>query len=130
MKRNHPKVPDIEHECTLFADWSRQAAKELQPMVDRYGTKQEGEPRRLEKVVVKRHLTSTGFYLVRDLHDLFLLANENLISITILHQAALGLRDKELEHRLEDMGRKNERQRRWLKTRVKRAAPQALVVPA
>jgi hypothetical protein len=130
VKANHPKVPDIAFERSLLGDWSRQVAGKLQPLLDRYGTKQDGEPRKLEDVLVKRHLTSTGFKLVRDLHDLFLLANESLVSIAILHQAALGLRDEELKARLEEMREKNARHRRWLDTRAKRAAPRALVVPS
>nr|WP_302474548.1 molybdopterin dinucleotide binding domain-containing protein [Roseococcus sp. MDT2-1-1] len=129
VKANHPKVPDIEFECSLFAQWSRQAAEELQPFRDRYGTEQEGEPQRLERVLVKRRGTSSGFTLVRDLHDLFLLTNESLISVTILHQAGMALRDEDLEKTLEDMRERNSRQRRWIHTRVMQAAPQALVVP-
>ncbi|MBV1796634.1 molybdopterin oxidoreductase family protein [Siccirubricoccus sp. G192] len=130
VKANHPKVPDVERECTVFAEWSRQAARDLRSFQDRYGTQQEGEPRRLERVLVRRHATSTGFNLLRDLHDLYLLANEGHISITILHQAAMALRDDAFERQLEAMRERNGRQRRWLETRLQQAAPQALVVPS
>ena len=123
-------MPDVERECTIFAEWSRQAAQDLRPFQDRYGTQQEGEPRRLERVLVHRHATSTGFNLLRDLHDLYLLVNEGHISITILHQAAMALRDDAFERQLEAMRERNGRQRRWLETRLQQAAPQALVVPS
>jgi ferredoxin-nitrate reductase len=130
VKANHPDVPDVETECSLFAGWSRQAADELGRFAERYGTHQAGEPKRLEKVLVKRRMVRSGFHLVRDLHDLFLLVNEGLISLTILHQAAMALRDGELEAALEAIQQRNDRQRRWLKTRIEQAAPQALTVPA
>jgi len=97
VKANHPEVPDVDAECTMFAQWSRQAFAELGPFAERYGTHQAGEPKRLERVVVKRHHMRSGFHLVRDLHDLFLLVNEGLISVTVLHQAAMAIRDAELE---------------------------------
>ena len=74
-------------------------------------------------------LTSSGFNLVRDLHDLWLLVNESLISITVLLQAAQALRDRQLGCVLEEGRNKNERQRSWLQTRLKQAGPQALIVP-
>ena len=56
--------------------------------------------------------------------------NEGHISITILHQAAMALRDDDFERQLEAMRERNGRQRRWLETRLQQAAPQALVVPS
>ncbi|HEY8611591.1 MAG TPA: nitrate reductase [Roseomonas sp.] len=129
VRSNHPKVPDIEEECALFAEWSREAVARLEPLLARYGREQEGEPKRLERVLVQKRAESTGFGLVRDLHDLVLLANESLVSATILHQAAMGLRDKDMETVLEDVMSHVHRARQWLETRVKQAAPQALVVP-
>jgi hypothetical protein len=129
VKSNHPDVPDIETECTMFAQWSRQAFDELAPFVERYGTHQAGEPKRLERALVKRHMRS-GFHLVRDLHDLFLLVNEGLVSMTVLHQAAMAMRDAELETTLEGARERNQRQLRWLETRIEQAAPQALTVPS
>ena len=130
VKANHPEVPDVDAECTMFAQLSRQAFAELAPFAERYGTHQAGEPKRLERVLVKRHHMRSGFHLVRDLHDLFLLVNEGLISVTVLHQAAMAIRDAELEATMEGIRERNERQRRWLETRIKQAAPQALTVPS
>jgi formylmethanofuran dehydrogenase subunit D len=130
VKTNHPDVPDVETECTLFGGWSRQAAAELEPFAERYGIQQKGEPRRLEHVLVKRRLVRSGFHLVRDLHDLFVLVQESLISITVLHQASMALRDPALEKTLGQLMLRNDRQRRWLQTRIEQAAPQALIVPS
>jgi hypothetical protein len=66
---------------------------------------------------------------LRDLHDLWLMVNESVISLEVLEQAARALRDRELLSALEGVQRQNERQRSWLKTRIRQAAPQILVVP-
>ncbi|HVG49952.1 MAG TPA: hypothetical protein VM899_17650, partial [Rubellimicrobium sp.] len=70
------------------------------------------------------------FDLLRDLHDLFLLANESLVSVSILHQAATALRDEEMKGGLERIRDRNDRQREWLFARCRQAAPQTLVVPS
>jgi ferredoxin-nitrate reductase len=121
-------VPDIRGECTLFASWSKDAAAALEPYKKRYGERSEGEPKRLDKALIRKR-SSGGFNLVRDLHDLWLLVNESLVSITILLQAAQALRDREFERVLQGLEVSNERQRNWLMTRLKQAAPQGLIVP-
>src|SRR4051794_12827611 len=68
-------------------------------------------------------------YLLRDLHDLWLLVNESMMSLNVLEQAARALRDEDFLDALEHMQDRNERQRTWLKTRISQAAPQTLVVP-
>ena len=128
VRSNHPGVPDIRGECTLFASWSKEAAEALEPFKERYGERSEGEPKRLDKALIRKR-SSNGFNLVRDLHDLWLLVNESLVSITILLQATQALRDHEFEQALTEIEIKNERQRSWLMTRLKQAAPQALAVP-
>ena len=82
----------------------------------------------LDKALMRKR-SSNGFNLVRDLHDLWLLVNESLVSITILLQAAQALRDRNFESVLAAIELTNERQRNWLMTRLKQASPQALVVP-
>lgn len=128
VRSNHSDAPDIHGECTLFAAWSKNAAKALERFKERYGERGEGEPKRLDKALIRKR-SSSGFNLVRDLHDLWLLVNESVISITILLQAAQALRDREFELVLSGIEEKNARQRSWLMTRVKQAAPQALIVP-
>jgi hypothetical protein len=128
VRSNHPRAPDIQGECTLFAAWSKEAAEALERFKPRYGEQSEGEPKRLDKALIRKR-RSSGFNLVRDLHDLWLLVNESVISITILLQAAQAARDREFELVLSGIEEKNARQRSWLMTRLKQAAPQALVVP-
>lgn len=52
------------------------------------------------------------------------------MSLVVLDQAAKGLRDKEMQELVERLDHQSRRQRSWLLTRIKQAAPQALVVPS
>ena len=101
----------------------------LLTFVSAYGERREGEPEALRSVLLKDR-PGRPFDLLRDLHDLWLAANESLISLTALGQAAQALRDEGLEAALELGKQRNERQREWLMTRIKVSAPQVLVVPS
>jgi hypothetical protein len=52
------------------------------------------------------------------------------MSLVVLDQASKGLRDEEMKSLVERVDRQNQRQSDWLRTRIKQAAPQALVVPS
>ncbi|MDB5315623.1 MAG: molybdopterin oxidoreductase, partial [Rhodospirillales bacterium] len=128
-RETHASVPDMPNQCTMMAGWSREAAASLRPFVARYGERREGEPKRLERaLMVKR--AGSAFDLLRDLQDLFLLANESLVSAAILDQAAAALRDEELQEVLARITSTNDRQREWLFGRSRQAAPQTLTVPS
>jgi hypothetical protein len=66
--------------------------------------------------------------MLRDLQDLFLLAS--LVDITwgMVKQAAQGLRDTELLAVVEQCEQQTKVQLGWLNTRMKQAAPQALIM--
>ena len=69
-----------------------------------------------------------GIGLLRDLHDLFLMATEVDISWVVLGQAAQGLQDKELlDTVVQDCDAETGIQLKWIKTRMKQSAPQALI---
>jgi hypothetical protein len=128
VRKTHPDEPDIDGLCRLFAAWSKQAESMLKPFISKYGERQDGEPKRLDKaLLVKRK--QGGFDMLRDIHDLWLLVNESMISLVVLEQASRALRDDELLDTLKRMQNRNERQLIWLKTRINQAAPQILVVP-
>ena len=126
---HHTHEPDIHSECALLAGWSREHQQALGKFVARYGEHRIAEPERLRKAAFPA-LHESGFGLVRDLHDCWLIANETHVSIIVLDQAAKALRDDELVALLDHMDGQNQRQQAWLLTRIKQAAPQALVVPS
>jgi len=66
--------------------------------------------------------------LLRDLQDLYLLASLVDITWTMVKQAGQGLRDEELLDVVRACDEETEKQLKWLSTRMKQAAPQALLV--
>jgi hypothetical protein len=122
LRESHSDEPDINAICKLFAEWSQEAQPTLKPFIEKYGERHEGEPERLDRaLLVKR--SHSAFDVLRDLHDLWLLVNESMMSLNILEQGARGIRDEELLAALKHMQDRNERQRDWLQTRINRAAP-------
>ncbi|MGY8524779.1 molybdopterin oxidoreductase family protein [Paracidovorax citrulli] len=128
VAKAHRAEPDIYNECHLLAQWSREEVRNLRGIIARYGEAREAEPERLGEAVSPQ-LKKTGLGLVRDLHDCWLLACETHMSLVVLEQAAKALRDGEMIDLIARVDRQNRRQREWLQTRIKQAAPQALVVP-
>lgn len=123
----HGDEPDIAATCNLLAGWSRERGRALAPYIDRYDQAPDDEPLRL-RVDLFHGPPSGGLGLLRDLHDLNLLASEVRLCWTILHQAARALDDQPLVALCEQGGHGADRQLAWLCTRIKAAAPQALVV--
>jgi anaerobic selenocysteine-containing dehydrogenase len=129
VRATHPDEPDIGPLCRVLAEWSRASVDALEPLVQKYGARKEGEPERLDKaLLVQRH--QGGFDMLRDLHDLWLAVNESMISLDILEPAARSLHDKEFEVAIKQIRHQNSRQLEWLHGRLRQAAPQTLVVPS
>ncbi len=66
--------------------------------------------------------------LLRDLHDLYLMASACDIAWTMIGQAAQGARDTELLEVVNSCEVETANQMKWLRTRMKQAAPQTLLV--
>ncbi|MEN6291660.1 MAG: molybdopterin oxidoreductase family protein, partial [Methanobacterium sp.] len=129
VAEHHKEEPDVYSACNLLASWSKIHYENIEKFKDRYFEHKENEPGDLRKEIFHGP-RSGGIGLVRDLHDLWLLANESHISWIVLLQAAKSLRDKELESVCDECDQQNRRQMAWILTRIKQAAPQALVVPS
>ena len=98
----------------------------LAPIVRRYGEKREQEPEQLYAAGL-RNTRSGGLGLLRDLQDLYMLSSFVEMTWTVVGQAAQGLRDRELLHIVHSCDEETSRQLQWLRTRIKQAAPQALI---
>ncbi|WP_244295075.1 hypothetical protein [Micromonospora orduensis] len=85
------------------------------------------EPDRLHSHLFSGTRTG-GIGLLRDLQDLYLMAAECDITWTVVGQAAYGARDDELLAVVRRCEGETAIQLKWLRTRMKAAAPQALVV--
>jgi hypothetical protein len=123
----HADEADVAHLCSTLARQCDRHAERLAPFAARYGEDAPEEPERLHSDIF-RGTRGGGLGLLRDLQDLYLMAAECDITWTLVGQAAQGLRDDELQEVVEACEGETAIQMKWLRTRMKQAAPQALVV--
>jgi len=123
----HADEVDVFHTCERLAKQCDGHAERLAPFAERYGEEAPDEPDRLYSELFQG-TRSGGLGLLRDLHDLYLMACECDMAWTVVGQAAQGLRDHELVDVVLACERETAIQLKWLRTRMKQAAPQALVV--
>jgi hypothetical protein len=123
----HAQEADVVHLCERFAVQCDDHRKQLGPVVARYGEDRQQEPERLHAQGLPG-TRSGGVGLLRDLHDLYLLASYLDIAWTVVDQAAKAVRDEELLGVVTWCEKETSAQLSWLTTRMKEAAPQALVV--
>ena len=123
----HGDESDVHQQLHTFAGWCDAHAEALGPLVEKYGEHPGGEPERLHAVGLAE-TRSGGLGLLRDLHDLYVLAHFIDISWTMVGQAAQGARDTEAVALVESCENQTQRQVAWLRSRMCQAAPQALLV--
>ena len=123
----HAEEVDVFHLCHKLARQSQAHAEALAPFVERYGEKAPDEPDKLHSTLFGG-TRKGGLGLLRDLHDLYLMAAETDVAWTLIGQAAKGLRDDQLQAVVDACDHQTATQLQWIKTRMKEAAPQALVV--
>jgi hypothetical protein len=127
VAKGHAEEADVKRMCEQFAGQCDHHEEQLRPFTERYGSHPSGEPERLHADGLSK-TRSGGLGLLRDLHDLYLLASYLDMAWTLVGQAAKGARDQELIQTVDQCAAETEAQQKWLKTRLKAAAPQALLV--
>jgi hypothetical protein len=127
VAEGHAEEADVKRICEQFAAQCDHHGQLLRPFTERYGSHPSGEPERLHADGLSQ-TRSGGLGLLRDLHDLYLLASYLDMAWTLVGQAAKGARDQELIQTVERCAKQTEAQQKWLTTRLKAAAPQALLV--
>lgn len=125
--KEHATVADVYHVCHTLAKLCDAHAENLKPFVDRYGEQKGEEPERLYQDLFDE-TRSGSFGLLRDLQDLYTMANFCDITWTMIGQAAQGAGDVELLETVDSLEGQTSTQIKWLKTRMKQAAPQTLLV--
>jgi hypothetical protein len=129
--RGHAQHPDVLFTCQALAALSDEHVRRLAPLVERYGEQGHGddveEPERLHADGLAEVRTGP-VGLLRDLQDLHVLGTLVQTTWTVIRQAAQGLRDRDLIALAEHANADISRQLSWLNTRMKEAAPQALIV--
>ncbi|MFN8109312.1 MAG: hypothetical protein U0Y82_05640 [Thermoleophilia bacterium] len=123
----HRDEPDVAQQCHLLAAQCDDHAARIGPFLEGYGHGADREPDRLHTQLFTG-TRSGGLGLLRDLHDLFLMATECDIAMVLIRQGALGARDRALVAVVDRSEGETAGQLRWLRTRMMAAAPQALVV--
>ncbi len=128
VAEGHAHVADVFHICQMFAEWSEDNREALAPIIQRYGEADDvDEPERLHAAgLAETREGEVG--LLRDLQDLHVLATLVQTTWTVIAQGAQGLRDRDLLEVAQHAGDQTSRQLTWLNTRMKQAAPQALIV--
>jgi hypothetical protein len=123
----HRDENDVFHQCRRLAGQCDRHAEALAPFAQRYGEEAEDEPERLHSTLFEGSREGP-LGLLRDLHDLYLMTCECDIAWTLVGQAAQGARDTELLEVVRSCEGEASTQMKWLKSRMKEAAPQVLVV--
>lgn len=128
VSEGHGHEPDVHFLCQALAAQCDEHQQALAPVIARYGeADDDDEPERLHADGLQ-NTRSGPVGLLRDLQDLYLLASLVDITWSMVKQAAQGLRDAELLAVVADCDGQTSTQLKWLQTRMKQAAPQALIV--
>jgi hypothetical protein len=124
---SHAAEVDVVHLGEQRAARCEHWSRAVRAFARTYAEEAPDEPERLHSELFRGTRTG-GLGLLRDLQDLYLMTAECDICWTIVEQAARGIRDDELTSLAADGAADIARQLQWLRTRMKAAAPQALVV--
>ena len=124
---DHAEEVDVFHTADTLAGQCEAHVEKLQPLCERYGKEKATEPDRLYHELFGE-TRSGGLGLLRDLQDLYLMAHACDIAWTMVGQAARGARHTGLLEVVNAREGQTATQIKWLRTRMKQAAPQALLV--
>ena len=129
MSEGHSAEVDVHSLAARLAEQCDAHAEQIDPFAARYAEHAPDEPDRLHSDLFGGTRTG-GLGLLRDLHDLYLMATECDLVWTLVAQGAQGARDTDLLDVARRCEEETAMQLLWLRTRMKQAAPQALVVAA
>ena len=123
----HAQEADVYHITHTLGKQCEAHAEKLKPFVDSYGEEKPEEPEKLYHEFFSQ-TRSGSLGLLRDMQDLYLMASACDIAWTMIGQAAQGLRDRELLEVVNSCEGETYNQMKWIRTRMKVAAPQTLIV--
>ena len=123
----HDDEVEVRRTGTRLAAQCQEHAARLRPFVDRYGKDADGQPKDLHGNLF--HGPRDGALgVLRDLHDLYLMAAECDVVWKLVGPAAQGARDRALFEVVTTCEGETSIQLRWLETQLRQRAPQVLVV--
>jgi hypothetical protein len=127
MAGAHGDEPDVHALCLTMAAQCQAHERLIARIVAEYGeAPADDEPERLHHEGVGEPRTGP-LGLLRDLQDLYLLASLVDVTWMMVKQAAQALRDAGLLEVVEACEHETSVQLAWLQSRMKQAAPQALI---
>jgi hypothetical protein len=128
---------DVYYLCHTLASQADEHAEHVRRVAERFGEElsEPGADRLTNVLAGARHKASellgrrpeAGLLLLRDLRELYLMAEEVNVHWLALGQVAQAVRDHALLDEVSDLHKQTLTQIKWLKTRIKEAAPQVLV---
>jgi hypothetical protein len=127
VAEGHAEEADVFHLANRLAAQCDAHAAQLAPHGARYEDPSGDEPDALHSDIFRGPRTG-ALGLLRDLQDLYVMAAEVDIVWTLVGQAARGARDTDLLAVVTGCEQETAIQLKWLRTRLKMTAPQALVV--
>lgn len=127
MAEGHGQEPDIYFLCHTLAEQCDEHAERLGPFIERYGEVVPEDSDRLGPKIFDAP-RGGGLGLLRDLQDLYVMASFCGITWTMILQAGQGTRDSELIEVVRACQDETATQMKWIETRMKQTAPQALIV--
>lgn len=123
----HAGDADVYYLAGSFAAECDEQVARLIPLASRYAARREADPERLHAVPLTRARTGP-LGLLRDLQELYALADLIVVTASLVRQAGLGLDDPRVIEVASGCGERTRAQLDWLHTRLHQAAPQALIV--
>lgn len=127
ISAGHAADADVHYATAGFAAQCDVHADALGPVLARSEPAGEPAPERLHVTGVSQHRAGP-VGLLRDLQDLYQLANLVDVTWTLIGQAAHGARDHDLLAVVDRCSPQTAAQLDWLRMRMKAAAPQTLLV--
>lgn len=124
----HGDEPDVHVILGTLAGQCDRHVEALEPVIARFGSEVEGEEEHRVTADGVEEVRTGALGLLLDLQDLYVLVHHLDVMWTMVGQAAAGSRDRELLDIVARCEPDADLQSRWLQTRMKQAAPQALLV--
>lgn len=124
----HSREPEPREMCYQFSQWASGHVEGWKPFLEKYGRQENLALEQLRGSLFQgARVGSLG--MLHDYQDLSVMANALRTNYTILHLAAVNIKDEGMVKVAEEFGEQVNREIDWLCTQIKVVSPQALVVP-
>jgi hypothetical protein len=128
MADRHSSDPEVMEACRKFVLWCEAHRQGLRPFAEKYGSAPSVDPERVRSALFHGARVG-GMGLLRDLHDLHVLASQVVNCWTPLMQGAHALRDDDFKEACGTYRIETQEQIKWIETHLEISSPQILTVP-